>query len=318
MSFPPAMNPSSPLFDNQKVIVLAGPTGVGKTELSLGLAERFKAEIISMDSMQIYKYMDIGTAKPSQEERARIRHHLVDYVRPDEIYHVSRFVEDARAAIVDITSRGRLPMLVGGTGLYMRGLLEGVFEMPAIPVEVRAQVRADMKEKGNEQLYEELRRCDPQSAARIHPNDSQRLARGLEIFRATGIPWSAHLGDQQQGGSEFEVVKIGLERPRQELYQRINLRVDLMVDQGLLAEVEGLLAMGFGPELGPMQSIGYRHMVNFIQGEWSWQETLSLLARDTRRYAKRQFTWFGHDQAMHWFHPEAGQQIEQLIRDKGF
>ncbi len=310
-------SPPFPL-NKQKIIVLAGPTGVGKTELSLAIAERFKAEIISMDSMQIYRHMDIGTAKPTLAERSRIRHHLVDYVEPDEIYHVSRFVSDARQAIADISSRGHLPMLVGGTGLYMRGLLEGVFELPDIPDKVRAQVRHDLQEQGNAKMYQELMACDPETAARIHQNDSQRLARGLEIFRATAIPWTEHLSRQQQNAAEFEVLKIGLRRNRDELYQRINARVGMMIDQGLLAEVENLLSMGFGPELGPMQSIGYRHMVQFIQGEWSWQEALTFLARDTRHYAKRQFTWFGRDEAFHWFHPADQLDIEQLLNRKAF
>ncbi len=310
-------SPSLPL-NKQKIIVLAGPTGVGKTELSLGIAEKFKAEIISMDSMQIYKYMDIGTAKATQAERSRIRHHLVDYVEPDGTYHVSRFVNDARQAIVDIASRGRIPMLVGGTGLYMRGLLQGVFELPDIPVEVRDQVRADLQRLGNARMHQELMRCDPDTAARVHQNDSQRLARGLEIFRATGTSWSEHLSRQQQEIAEFDVLKVGLRRNRDELYQRINKRVDMMIDQGLLAEVEKLLSMGFDPGLGPMQSIGYRHMVQYIQEEWSWQDAVTLLARDTRHYAKRQFTWFGRDKAISWFHPDEGQEIEQLLHRKGF
>jgi tRNA dimethylallyltransferase len=302
----------------QKIIVLAGPTGVGKTGLSLGIAEKLNAEIISMDSMQIYKYMDIGTAKPTLAERSRICHHLVDYVEPDEIYHVSRFVQDARAAIIDINSRGHIPMLVGGTGLYMRGLVNGVFELPDVPAQVRDQVRADLEEQGNAMMFQELRRCDPETASRIHQNDSQRLARGLEIFRTTGIPWAEHLNRQQEKSAEFDVLKIGLRRNRDELYQRINTRVDMMIEQGLLAEVEHLLSRGFGPELGSMQSIGYRHMVNYIHKKWSWQEAVTLLARDTRHYAKRQFTWFGHDHAMHWFHPDEQQNIKELLGKEGF
>lgn len=269
--------------------------------------------------MQIYKYMDIGTAKPTLAERACIRHHLVDYVEPDEIYHVSRFVSDARQAIADIASRGLIPMLVGGTGLYMRGLFDGVFELPDIPEKVRDQVRADLQEQGNAKMYEELVQCDPDAAARVHQNDSQRLARGLEIFRATGITWTEHLSRQHQDDVEFDVLKIGLQRNRDELYQRINARVDMMIDQGLLAEVENLLSMGFGPELSPMQSIGYRHMMQYIQGEWSWHDALTFLARDTRHYAKRQLTWFGRDEGIHWFHPDHdGQNIEQLLDRKGF
>lgn len=312
------MTSSPPGSAPQKIIVLAGPTGVGKTELSLGLAEKFGAEIISMDSMQIYRYMDIGTAKPSPAERARIRHHLLDYVEPDEPYHVSRFVQDARAALGEIRGRGHVPMLVGGTGLYMRGLLKGVFTLPEVPVLVRDQVRADLERLGNDALHQELARCDPDSAARIHKNDSQRLARGVEIFRATGIPWSEHLRRQQHQGDEFQVVKIGLRRDRAELYQRINDRVTMMIDQGLLAEVEHLLGMGYGPELGSMQAIGYRHMGCFIRKEWTWQEAVTLMARDTRHYAKRQFTWFGRDALFQWFHPDDRHHVEKLLCQEGF
>ncbi|MDA3785640.1 MAG: tRNA (adenosine(37)-N6)-dimethylallyltransferase MiaA [Deltaproteobacteria bacterium] len=302
----------------QKILILVGPTGVGKTDLSLGIAEKFQAEIISMDSMQIYRHMDIGTAKPTLAERCRVPHHLVDYVEPDEIYHVSRFVKDARQAIEEISSRGLLPMLVGGTGLYMRGLLEGVFALPVIPGEVREKVRHDLQRLGNAEMFQELSVCDPESAARIHPNDSQRLARGVEIFRATGIPWSQHLRRQDTEAHGYEVVKVGLQRERRQLYERINSRVDIMIEQGLLAEVENLLAMGFGPELGPMQSIGYRHMVQYIVGAWPWQEAVSLLARDSRRYAKRQFTWFGRDQDIEWFHPDQWQKIVRHLERKGF
>jgi tRNA dimethylallyltransferase len=308
----------SPSMAKQKILILVGPTGVGKTDLSLGIAEKFQAEIISMDSMQIYRHMDIGTAKPTLAERCRVPHHLVDYVEPDEIYHVSRFVKDARQAIEEISSRGLLPMLVGGTGLYMRGLLEGVFALPVIPGEVREKVRHDLQRLGNAEMFQELSVCDPESAARIHPNDSQRLARGVEIFRATGIPWSQHLRRQDTEAHGYEVVKVGLQRERRQLYERINSRVDIMIEQGLLAEVENLLAMGFGPELGPMQSIGYRHMVQYIVGAWPWQEAVSLLARDSRRYAKRQFTWFGRDQDIEWFHPDQWQKIVRHLERKGF
>lgn len=306
------------LFDKQKLIVLAGPTGVGKTELSLGLAERFGAEVVSMDSMQVYKYMDIGTAKPSPSERARVPHHLIDYVEPDEVYHAGRFVRDARRAIADIAARKRLPMLVGGTGLYMKSLLQGVVDLPEIPQQIRNGVASDLSRLGNAALHAELAACDAASAARIHSNDSQRLVRGLEIFRATGIPWSRYLAEQEARQPEFSVLKIGMRRPRSELYARINARVDIMVAQGLVEEVQGLLEMGFGPELGPMQSIGYRHMVNYIEGHWSWEEALRLLARDTRRYAKRQFTWFGRDSHINWFHPYEVEAVYHLLERNGF
>ncbi|MFZ5765518.1 MAG: tRNA (adenosine(37)-N6)-dimethylallyltransferase MiaA [Thermodesulfobacteriota bacterium] len=300
------------------LIILVGPTAIGKTELSLTLAEMFGGEIISMDSMQIYRHMDIGTAKPSRAERQRVVHHLIDYVDPDEPYHVARYTRDAEEAIAGVRCRGRLPMLVGGTGLYMKGLLEGIFAMPEVPEEIRQLVQDELQKEGAEKLHRRLQSIDPESAARIHPHDPQRLVRAMEVWLVTGAPWSTHLNRQQQEkarqSGQNRTVRIGLTMERQELYTRINHRVGLMVSQGLLEEVEKLLAMGFPRELNPMQSIGYRHMINFIDRLWSWEKTLELLARDTRRYAKRQLTWFGRDSAINWFRPDETNKIINFIR----
>lgn len=306
-------------MDKFPTIVLVGPTGIGKTELALKLAERFAAEIIGADSMQVYRYMDIGTAKPTMEERARIPHHLIDFVDPADHYTVARFVTDARAAGTDIEKRGKLPFLVGGTGMYLRGLLQGLFEhgeqkegeSPA----VREELKMRLAQEGREQLHEELKRCDPESAMRIHLNDTHRLLRALEIFKATGIPWSQHLMQQKQmSPPASRVLKLGLTCPREELYDRINTRVKRMLGQGLLAEVEKLLAMGYHGGLKSMQSIGYRHMVNYLSGEWSWDEAVELLARDTRRYAKRQFTWFQRDPEIRWFELSQAKELIECFR----
>jgi len=303
----------------QKLIILVGPTAIGKTELSLNLAKEFGCEIISMDSMQIYKYMDIGTAKPTQEERNIVPHHLVDFVDPADDYNVSRFVSDARSSIDDLQSRNMLPMIVGGTGLYMRGLLEGMFEIASVPEHIRENLEQTVQEKGLDYLFEKLTEYDPESAARLHPNDRQRVMRALEIYHATGIPWSTHLKEQQQQKEavkgDFKALKIGLHRDRELLYERINRRVGIMVDQGLLEEVEKLLSMGYTPELNSMQSIGYKHMLNYIDSTWSWEEALQLLARDTRHYAKRQLTWFGRDPEIHWFEPGDKESITPIIKE---
>ncbi|MBU2539198.1 MAG: tRNA (adenosine(37)-N6)-dimethylallyltransferase MiaA [Proteobacteria bacterium] len=285
------------------VLVLIGPTAVGKTALSLALAERFSCEIVGLDSMQIYRHMDIGTAKASLEERARVPHHLLDVVNPDEEYHVARYVADATEACRQIIARGNRPLLVGGTGLYLKSLLEGLFEIPPVPESVRVVLRRRLAEEGRAVLFAELSRCDPESAARIHPNDTHRLLRALEIFLATGKPWSEHLREQKAQPTLSNVLQLGLDCEREMLYERINLRVEQMVEEGLLGEVEKLLAMGYDPSLKSMQSIGYRHMVQFLKGEWDWDQTLFLLARDTRRYAKRQMTWFGNDPLIRWFAP---------------
>ena len=301
-----------------KKIVLIGPTAVGKTSLSLALAERFLCEIVNMDSMQIYRYMDIGTAKPTPEERARVPHHLIDFVDPAEDYHVARYVDDANQAMDSMAAGNRLPLLVGGTGLYLKGLVEGLFKIPSISAETRKQVGRELLDRGNREVYQELQRIDPESAARIHPNDTQRISRAIEIFRATGLPWSVHLKKQKEQAarkrSDSDILKIGLTRNREILYERINERTRIMIEQGLVEEVKKLLAMGYGPELNSMRSIGYRHMVNFLQGRWGWDEAIELLARDTRRYAKRQYTWFRRDRDIHWFAPEQQIEIAALIK----
>jgi len=296
-----------------KIIVLCGPTAVGKTDLSLLIAETFSCEIVGVDSMQVYRHMDIGTAKPTQVERARINHYLIDIVDPDDNYTLGRFVKDAQEAIRKINSHNNIPLLVGGTGLYLKGLLQGLFAEDDLAAEadnyegksrtesVRDDLRKRLLETGNETLHRELAEVDPDSAERIHPNDTQRLLRGLEIFYTTGIPWSRHLTDQRKNTTQYQTLKIGLTRPRQELYEHINKRVCLMAEQGLLDEVKMLLAMGYAKELKSMQSIGYRHMINFLDNKWTWEQTLELLARDTRHYAKRQFTWFNNDKEISWY-----------------
>lgn len=296
----------------QKLIVLCGPTGVGKTELALQIAARFSCEIVGVDSMQVYRHMDIGTAKPTLAERKRIPHYLIDIVDPDDNYTLGRFVEDAGETIRTICSHGHIPLLVGGTGLYFRGVLEGVFDESALAAEdsgdnarqkskaIKQALRKRLEAEGNEALYRELREVDPASAERIHPNDTQRLLRALEIYHATGIPWSQHLAGQQQKNPLYHALKIGLTLPRKDLYARIDGRVRLMVEQGLLAEVQKLLAMGYAPGLKAMQSIGYRHMLNFLDGTWTWDQAIEKLARDTRHYAKRQYTWFNNDPEILW------------------
>lgn len=296
-------DPAAEMPLSAPVIILIGPTAVGKTALSLALAERFSCEIVGLDSMQIYRHMDIGTAKATAEERARVPHHLLDVVDPDEEYHVARYVADAVTACRQIIGRGNRPLLVGGTGLYLKGLLEGLFEIPPVDETVRAGLRQRLTEEGRAILFGELEQCDPESAGRIHPNDTHRLLRALEIFQATGRTWSEHLREQKVQPALTKVLQIGLLCERNALYERINLRVEKMVEEGLLGEVEKLLAMGYDPGLKSMQSIGYRHMLQYLQGQWSWDEALELLARDTRRYAKRQMTWFGNDPNIRWFAP---------------
>lgn len=283
------------------LVALVGPTAVGKTAFSLSLAEELHAEIISVDSMQVYRYMDIGTAKPSREEQGRVPHHLIDVADPDEEYHAGRFVKEAKEAIATIRGRGGLPLLVGGTGLYLKSLLEGIFEMPVIDGKVRQDVQRRLAEQGTEAMHRLLAGIDPVMADRIHPHDSQRISRGIEIYESTGRRWSDLRQRQQQEEGGWSCCLVGLTRPRTLLYERIDLRSSLMLEGGLIEEVQKLLEMGYSSALKSMQSIGYRHVVEMLAGVRDFQETIDLLARDTRRYAKRQYTWFSGMKGLKWF-----------------
>ena len=300
--------------DRPAIIALVGPTAIGKTELALEIAEKFSCEIIGVDSMQVYRYMDIGTAKPSQKERDRVPHHLIDVVDPDEDYSVGRYVADAEQAIHTVQQNSRIPFLVGGTGLYLRGLTQGLSELqtgdPAVREDLKKKIAEDA---GRQHLYNELVQVDPESAARIHPNDSQRLLRALEIYRTTGKPWSKHIEKEQKNNTLKHILKIGLTCERDVLYQRINQRTQLMVEQGLEQEVRLLLERGYHAQLKSMQAIGYRHMVNYLAGKWSFDKTLELLARDTRHYAKRQYTWFKKDREIRWFQPTQRDEVFRCI-----
>lgn len=295
------MIPSLPI--DKPVLALVGPTAIGKTDLSLLLAERFHCEIVSVDSMQVYRSMDIGTAKVSCEERARIPHHLIDVVDPDEEYDAACFVRDALQAIEDIHGRGRVPLLTGGTGLYLRALIEGLFSGIGHFPEIREQLQQRLINDGNEKLHEELTVYDCCSAERINVNDTHRLLRALEIYLGTGKPWSEHIKEHQRQRSSLfaNILQIGLTCERALLYRRIDLRTSLMLGSGLEEEVRGLIAKGYSPQLKAMQAIGYRHMSNYLSHIWSMEETERLLARDTRRYAKRQYTWFSAIPDLEWF-----------------
>ncbi len=294
----------APQIIHTPVLVLVGPTAIGKTALSLAMAERFGCEIISMDSMQVYRFMDIGTAKASSDEQARIRHHLIDIVNPDNQYDAARFVHDCLVTVADISARGKIPLITGGTGLYLAALLNGLFQEINVPDAVRAQVRRELEERGRDALYQELASVDAASSVRIHVNDTQRLLRGLEIFRATGIPWSVHIRNQQQSEPQVRfdrLWQIGLTCERALLYDRIKERTLQMMSDAFEEEVKELIARGYSPELPSMQSIGYRHMVGCLQGRWDRSAATTALIQDTRHYAKRQFTWFTRSQDIHWY-----------------
>lgn len=300
------------------MVVLVGPTAIGKTELSLALADRYQGEIVSVDSMQVYRFMDIGTAKASRQERAAIPHHLIDIVDPNEDYDAARFAVDAAKAINDSHNRGKLPLLTGGAGLYLRALLQGIF--PGVPVNdgIRSKLRLRLAMEGCSKLYEELISVDRSSAERINKNDSQRLLRALEIYYVSGVPWSEHLLKQRRQSSEItftDVLQIGLTCDRDHLYERINGRCHTMLVEGLEGEVRDLLIRGYARTAKSLGSIGYRHMINYIDGIWSKDEMARLLARDTRRYAKRQYTWFASMDKLLWFQTKDKEKIFRLVEE---
>ncbi len=290
----------------QPLIIIAGPTGVGKTGIAIELAERINGEIVGADSMQIYRGMDIGTAKPTREEQARVPHHLIDIRLPNEDFSVADYVEAAAAAISDIAARGNMPILVGGTGMYIEKLLYGLFEGPGRDEAFRRDINAVADAHGNLALHERLRQVDPPTAERLHPNDRVRIIRALEVFHLTGAPIStfqqeAMTPERQQYQTCFLVIAA----ERDELYSRINARVEGMVAGGLVEEVQALYRQGFDRELAPMKSLGYKEIGEFLVGAYDLPSVIELIQRNTRHYAKRQLTWFRKYADAHWIQRKA-------------
>jgi len=277
-------------MEENRILVLSGPTASGKSSAAVALARLFPLEIVNADSMQVYRGMDIGTAKPTPAERTEIPHHLIDVADPDEEYSAGRFVAGAGEAIRGIRERRRYPLVSGGTGMYIRALLRGLDPLPSDP-SVRARLSRRWEEEGGAVLHGELARIDPGGAARIHPSDRGRLVRALEVAELTGEPASARKTSWSGGGRRFRVLFLVLAVDRAELYRRIDLRVDSMFRAGLVEEVERLLAKGYGPELRCMKALGYRHVVSHLRDGIPLEQAVSQMKRDTRRYAKRQITW---------------------------
>lgn len=283
-----------------RIVVICGPTGVGKTAFSLALAEALDGEIVGADSLQVYRHLDIGTAKASREERARVPHHLIDVVDPDVEFNAADYRARVDEVIADVTARGKVALVVGGTGLYIRLLVHGLFDAPEPSPELREQYRAEAEARGVESLYARLETIDPELAARVNPNDFIRITRGLEIFDQTGTPITVHQRAHRFAAPHYNALKIALVRPREELYGRINQRVDQMMEEGLLEEYHGLLEMGYGPQHKPMQSLGYRQIGEFVRGEVPLAEALESIKSQTRRYAKQQLSWFRKEPGVHW------------------
>lgn len=294
-----------------RIIAIVGPTAVGKTALTLSLAEKVGGEVISADSMQVYRGMDIGTAKLTPAERARIPHHLIDVVEPGEAFSAADYQRLARAAVDEIASRGRIPVFSGGTGMYIRAAIDDYnFVTVSNNPRVRDELRRQARDTGLSQLYARLTDLDPPVAARVHKNDERRIIRALEVFETTGRPLSFWESQKDARQAIYDAVFIGLDRPRAELYARIDQRVETMVATGLLDEVSALMTRGMS--LVAHQALGYKEVIPFLEGRCSFQEMMETLKRETRRYAKRQLTWFRADARVQWLNisDEAKAQAE--------
>lgn len=290
----------------KRIVVIVGPTASGKTALSIEVAKRFDGEIVSGDSMQIYRYMDIGTAKPALQERQGISHHMIDFLSPEQNYDVAGFVRDARRCINDIHSRGKLPVLVGGTGLYIDHVVKDTefAEMVTDPA-YRQELLLLAEKHGNEHLHRVLYEVDPQAAEKIHANNVRRVIRALEVFHTTGKTFT-QCNQQSVKAPVYDAVWFGLNMPREILYERINRRVDLMMEQGLLDEVKRVLAMGVNTQSTSMQAIGYKELVRYLNGDYTLSEAVELIKQESRRYAKRQLTWFKRNPEIHWLMLQEG------------
>ena len=285
----------------EKVIVISGPTASGKTDLAIDLAEMVEGEIVSADSAQIYRYMDIGTAKPSLEERRGIPHHMIDLVYPDEDFSVARYKVQAEGIIRDILSRGKVPIIAGGTGLYINALVYNIhFSETICDWDFRERMKKLSLEKGPEYLHDRLRQIDPVSADKIHANNVKRVIRALEVYETTNKPISAHQAESRAEKAAFDYLIFGLAANREMLYERTDRRVDMMVRKGLADEVGGILNMGYSRDLVSLQAIGYKEMIAAVYNECTMDEAIGRIKLGTRHLAKRQMTWFNSIENLKW------------------
>ena len=292
-----------------KVVVICGPTASGKTALSIELAKRINGEIISSDSMQIYKDMDIGTAKPTKEEMQGIKHYLVDFVEPNKRYSVADFKKDAEKAIEEILENGKVPIIVGGTGLYVDSLIYGIeYQDIKFDEQYRKELENRVEQEGLESLYNEAKKIDPQAMEKISSNDQKRILRVLEIYKATGKNKTEQEAESRKNGVKYDYKVFAINMDREKLYERINKRVDIMIEQGLIQEVQDLLKK-YDEFPTAMQGLGYKEVVEYLQGNISKEEMIDKVKMETRRYAKRQITWFKKNKQTIWIGPQDLQKI---------
>lgn len=294
-------------------MVICSPTATGKTRLAIELAEAVGGEIVNADSLQVYRYLNIGTAKPTREERARVPHHLIDVVDPDEEFNAAIYAGQARAVIDRLADAGKPVFVVGGTGLYIRALLQGIIETPPVDENIRNYYKGLRDRFGRQYIYGLLEQRDPQAARRINVNDSVRVIRALEVLDQSGQSIVEMQRNHLFADCPYDVCKIGLTVERAELKERIAFRSAKMMEAGLIEEVRGLLAQGYSPDIKPLQSLGYKQVVDFIHGINDRERTLDLVVRETWRYAKRQMTWFLADKTIRWFTPDQYQAIQKTV-----
>lgn len=297
------------------LVIIVGPTAVGKTEISIEIAKKIDGEIISADSMQIYKHMNIGSAKPSMKEQDNIPHYLMDEIDPREEFSVAQYQKMAKKYIDKILSQGKLPVIVGGTGLYINSIIYNIdFTATVSNWALRKRLEEEARNYGNEYIHDQLRKIDPDAAQRIHPNNVKRVIRALEVYYEGG----ERIKDFQESlveNPDYQYVMIGLIRDRKELYKRINQRVDLMMQQGLIEEVRKLMALGLDIDAISMKGLGYKEIIRYLKGDYSLETAVDILKRDTRRYAKRQITWFKRYDKIQWFDVGIYKEKEALVND---
>jgi tRNA dimethylallyltransferase len=284
------------------LVVIVGPTAVGKSAVAIELAERIGGEIVSCDSRQVYKYLDIGTAKPTKAERKRVPHHLIDMVTPDEEFNAFLYAQKARQTISGIHNKKKVPILIGGSGLYTKAVIDGIFP----GVGKSESIRKKLEKSTSATLHKRLRKIDAETAERLHPNDKLRIIRALEVYQLTGEPISAFQSALSPKRPGYNLMLIGLRRQRSELYQRINERVEGMLTKGLIEEVKDLIKKGFSQDLLASRGLGYKEIIGYLKGEYDLAEAIRLLKRNTRRFAKRQITWYNQEERIHWIEVKGG------------
>ena len=295
------------------LVIINAPTATGKTELAIDLAQEFGGEILNADSLQVYRYLDIGTAKPTIEQRNKVKHHLIDVVDPDEEFNAAIFTQMARQIIQNLAQARKPVFVVGGTGLYIRALLKGIIDTPAVDNNIRNHYRRLGEVHGKEHLFNLLKKRDAEAARRIKPNDAVRIIRALEVLEQSGESIISKQSRHSGGESSYNTLKIGLQVDREELKIRISQRTQKMITAGLLDEVKSILARGYSETLKPLQSLGYKQIIKYLATEFDLAEAVRLINRDTWHYAKRQMTWFSADKEIKWFNSDCSYDIKKNV-----